>query len=668
MADVVALAQRGDLIAARKLGESLLAARPKDPGLLHLVGVVTCQAGDAARGTPLLRRAFALTPRDMALRVNFARALLDVGAYREAASVADVPDAPPELVRLRGDILKLAGDPAQAMAAYRAAVAAQPGDHAAWNNLGNAALDAGDGDAAVMAFERALALSPGSALIQRNLGKALGAAGRYAQSVERLEQAAAADPSDALTLLELGRALNRVGAHGDALARLGDAARIDRTSAEIFVAIGLTFAELGEFDRAEQGYRFALQAEPGDAQAYLNLGILLEQANRLDDLAALLAEATARLPEGDVLAFLKAVAARRRGDERGALALAQQVQGDAVDTVILNQLIGQLADRLGNTDTAFAAFRRMNEAMAREPIAARFDGTEHRRYVESLAQLTTPEWVASWRPVTVAATPPAPVFLVGFPRSGTTLLDTVLMGHPATHVLEEEPLMARVRQGFDDMAQIADLDEAAVNELRARYFRALAEVAPANPGKLVIDKLPLNLLRGPLIHRIFPDARFIFALRHPCDAVLSCFMQNFKVNQAMASLLDLTNAARFYDAAMGYWQQSRAVMPLDVHELRYEGLVADLAGELRPLIDFLGLEWDDRLLDHQRTASDRGIIRTPSYNQVTEKIYARAKGRWTRYRAHMAPVLPILAPWAERFGYGPLDANGPLDGASGAVE
>lgn len=658
MADVVALAQRGDLIAARKLGESLLTARPKDAGLLHLVGVITCQGGDPARGAPLLRRAFAQTPGDMALRINFARALLDIGAYREAASVADAPDAPPELARLRGDILKLAGDPAQAMAAYRAAVTARPDDHAAWNNLGNAALDTGDGAAAVAAFERALALSPDSVVIQRNLGKALGAAGRYTESVERLAGAAGADPADAITLLELGRALNRVGAHGDALARLGDAARIDRTNAEIFVAIGLTFAELGEFDRAEQGYRFALQADPGDAQAYLNLGILLEQANRLDDLTALLTAAATRIADTDVIAYLKALDARRRGDERTALDFAQQVTGDTIDAVIINQLIGQLADRVGEVDTAFAAFTAMNQAMAREPVASRFDGTEHRRYVEDLAALTTPEWIASWRPVAIDLEPPSPVFLVGFPRSGTTLLDTVLMGHPETHVLEEEPLMARVRDGIGALSEIADLDDAGVAALRARYFEALAAVSPAEPGKLIIDKLPLNLLRGPLIHRIFPDARFIFALRHPCDAVLSCFMQNFKVNQAMASFLALENAARFYDATMAYWQQSRAVMPLIVHELRYEGLVADMAGELRPLIDFLGLEWDDRLLDHQRTASDRGVIRTPSYNQVAEKIYARAKGRWTRYRQHMAPVLPILAPWAERFGYGPLDEAG----------
>lgn len=663
IADVVARAQRGDFAAALQLGEGLLAQHPDDPALLHLIGVVACQSGDAARGAPLLRRALKQMPGDFAIRSNLARALIDLKAYPEALSVADVPGGPPDFVRLRGDILKLSGDSKAAVAAYRAAVAAKPNDHAAWNNLGNAALDADDPETAIAAFSRSLAIAPGSLVVLRNLGKALGADGRYQESVERLEGALQIDPGNPTTLLELGRALNRTGAHGNALARLGDAARIDRRNPEIFVAIGLTFAELGEFDRAEQGYRFGIQADPHYAQAYLNLGILLEQANRLGELDELAAAAEAGNVDANVQRFLQALIARRKGDDQGALALARTVEGEAIDRALVAQLIGQLADRTGETDAAFAAFTEMNRAMAREPAASRFDGTEHRRYAEELAQLTTPDWVASWRPAVPGSEPPAPVFLVGFPRSGTTLLDTVLMGHPATQVFEEEPFMARVRGALGDMSRLAELGEADVNALRNVYFEALAAVAPAEPGKLIIDKLPLNLLRAPLIHRIFPDARFIFALRHPCDAVLSCYMQNFKVNQAMASFLDLENAARFYDAAMDYWMRCRNLFDLNVHELRYESLVADMESELRPLIDFLGLEWDDRILDHRRTAGDRGVIRTPSYNQVTEKIYARARGRWERYRNHMRPVEPILAPWAERFGYGGLDAPGGREAA-----
>jgi hypothetical protein len=119
----------------------------------------------------------------------------------------------------------------------------------------------------------------------------------------------------------------------------------------------------------------------------------------------------------------------------------------------------------------------------------------------------------------------------------------------------------------------------------------------------------------------------------------------------MSSFLDLTNASRTYDRIFRYWEKCREILPLDIHMLRYEAMVADTEAAVRPLFDFLGLDWEDAALDHQRTAIRRGHIRTPSYAQVTEPVYARASGRWTRYREPMKYALPVLAPWVERYGY-----------------
>jgi hypothetical protein len=140
-------------------------------------------------------------------------------------------------------------------------------------------------------------------------------------------------------------------------------------------------------------------------------------------------------------------------------------------------------------------------------------------------------------------------------------------------------------------------------------------------------------------------------LRHPCDVALSCYMQGFEMNDAMANFLDLGDTARLYDLVLSFWQRCREILPLDVFELRYEALVADPAGTLRPLAQFLGLEWSDAVLDHERTAAARGVISTPSYNQVTQRLYADASGRWHRYRDRLDAVLPVLLPWAERLGY-----------------
>lgn len=651
IADVVRLFQSGNLAGARTRGSALLATQPNDPGLLHLLGLIYCQSGDPAQGAHFLKRSLRLKPGDVVARRNLARALLDAGENGEAEAVSAADAGDPILRRFHADALKKQARWGEAITVYRRLVAAHPDDFESWNNLGNTLLETDDVDAALAAFERAGSLQPGNALIQRNLGEALAMAGRHDESVDALERARSLAPNDATVLLELGRALNRVGRSNDALPILGDAARIDPKNAEILMTIGLTFAGLGIFDRAEQGYRFALQADPSSAQAYLNLGVLLEQANRIDELDALIGEATVRGVNSGEILFLRALSGRRRGTLESALELALAVSAETVDDILRNQLIGQLADRRGQIDIAFAAFTAMNRAMADEPLAARFDGTEHARYVDGLTAMTTTQYRASWPSCDLPSSPPAPVFLVGFPRSGTTLLDTVLMGHAGTHVLEEEPVVARVHEMLGDLRGIASLHGDQVRALRARYFEELQAISPPPPGALVIDKLPLNILRIPLIHRIFPDAKFIFAARHPCDVVLSCFMQNFKVNQAMASFLDLGNTATFYDRVLGYWARCQQIFPLTTHVVRYENMVSDIEGEMVRLLEFLDLPWDRNMLDHQQTAANRDFIRTPSYAQVTEKIYDRAQGRWYRYRHHMADVLPVLAPWVEQLGY-----------------
>jgi hypothetical protein len=228
------------------------------------------------------------------------------------------------------------------------------------------------------------------------------------------------------------------------------------------------------------------------------------------------------------------------------------------------------------------------------------------------------------------------------------------MGHEEVAVLDEEPILQRVGDILGGFEQLPGLDVAEIARLRTLYFEELDRLLPDAGGKVAVDKLPLNLLRAPLIHRLFPDARIVFAQRHPCDVVLSCFMQSFVINDAMANFLDLGDAARLYDVVLTFWETCRDVLPLAVHTVRYEALVEDLEGDARALLDFLGLPWDAAVLDHSRTARGRGLISTPSYSQVIQPLYREASGRWTRYRAEMAPVLPVLAPWALRLGYGDI--------------
>jgi hypothetical protein len=244
-----------------------------------------------------------------------------------------------------------------------------------------------------------------------------------------------------------------------------------------------------------------------------------------------------------------------------------------------------------------------------------------------------------------------PAFLVGFPRSGTTLLDTFLMGHPDTLVLEEVHLLGAAERQIGKAAKLTRTSLSGLERARQAYFAELDLHVPSNFSGLAIDKLPLNLLGAPFIQAMFPGAQIIFAQRHPCDAVLSGFMQSFVMNEAMASFLTIEDSADLYDAVMSGWFAIRDAFSLNVKTVRYERLVEDPESELRPLVDFLGLEWDENMLAHTKTAKERGTIITPSYDQVTEPLSTRSVGRWQRYRKQLEPVLPVLLPWAKQLGY-----------------
>src|SRR4030095_5794908 len=203
---------------------------------------------------------------------------------------------------------------------------------------------------------------------------------------------------------------------------------------------------------------------------------------------------------------------------------------------------------------------------------------------------------------------PAPVFLFGFPRSGTTLLDTMLMGHPAIEVLEEEPTLHKAFELFANYDDIPTASDHLIQQARDAYFETAKERTPVKPGNLLVDKNPLAITAVPFIRRLFPEARVILALRHPCDVLLSCYVTNFRMNDGMASFVDLKTGAELYDISFSYFERVQALMPTPAHTVMEEKVVADQDGELRKLFDFLGLDWHDAVLDHQTTALGRGRI------------------------------------------------------------
>lgn len=651
--DALRAASSGRIADACRIGEQGLASGGDAAALSAMLGTLHCRSGDFTAGARHLRAAQALRSDDPVIAVNLAAALIQLEDYAGARDALPdslvLADRSMRLERLRGFVAQSLEDFPAAIASYERVVAAAPDDWESWNNLGNARRSAGDFEGGLQALGRALAIAPDSPPTRLNYATALEQAGRFEDAEREYRRMAEDFPGDEKALRELFALLKRQYREEEANEALAEAVR--RAPKDVGLALGLASDLLnrGRHSAAEEEYRRVLGMEPSNAIAFLGVATVLDQMNRTEELSALVGEACAANVSDAGLSFIKAFDHRRAKRYAEGLEALAHVP-DEMETARRQQLLGQLLEGAGRYDEAFAAFERMNAITADDPSQPAARAAAYRAQVRKHRDTLTREWVDSWAPAEIDDRP-SPAFLVGFPRSGTTLLDTILMSHPGTEVLEEEPTLMHALDALGGFDAIPTASSEDIRRARDAYFDTARALTPLAPGALLIDKNPLAMNSIPLIRRLFPDAKIILALRHPCDVVLSCFATNFKPNNAMVTFLWLDSAAELYDLSFGYLEKARQLLQPALHTIVYENIVADRDSELRPLFDFLGLEWDDRVLDHQSTARSRGHIKTASYAQVVEPIYKSSAGRWQNYRKQMEPVLPLLEPWAAKFGY-----------------
>jgi tetratricopeptide (TPR) repeat protein len=492
-------------------------------------------------------------------------------------------------------------------------------------------------------------MAPDAAPALINLGRAYRDAGQPEKAETLLRKMADDFPEDPQPLIDLHDLLKTQAREDEILEVVDRALTLKPNDVELLLARARHFGATHDMAKAEKDFRRALAIDPINSDGFVGLTTVYEhsQAEKLEDLAQ---EAERLGVERNALNLVRAFAHRRaRRYEEGVAALA--LVDEAFEGPRQEHVRGQLLEGLGDYNGAFEAFERMNQAHSDEPSnplerAARLRGL----LSDQLAQ-TTSEWFESWKAASIEPEGRSPVFLVGFPRSGTTLLDTILMGHPDTVVMEEQPVINRLKAELGGFQAISLMDEAAIRKAQRRYFEIAAEYADLSTGSVLVDKLPLLLNEAALIHRLFPEALFLFAQRHPVDVLTSCYVANFNLNDAMCNFLRLDTAAEFYDLTMKTWENARKVLPLNVHTVVYEEMVQDPPAVLRPVVEAIWLDWHDDMLDHTKTAAERGQIKTASYAQVTQPIYTRSVGRWQNYREHLEPILPVLAPWIEKFGY-----------------
>lgn len=628
----------GDLGRARDLAERGIDQAPS-PQLQHLVGLIDCRLGNVESGVNWLRRACEGEPANVAFRVMLARALIDSGRARDALDAAPPPEgtSPAELAlwHVRAEAAEAAGDKALALQALARLCSAGIGDWRIWRDYAQALAAAERWVESSRAFEQAARLKPDELELQHELAKALSRAGRHDQSADELRKWVEASPPDAYNRIVLARLFANLGRTDEADAQLNEAARM---------ATGRDWA--GDWQTL-----LDIAASPSgeiDVEVLREIGALLERSSRMQLLGELFEAAEAKGIQRERLGYPAAAVALRNGNAAEAKQLLS-AESPEVDPLRWHWMMARIADSLGDSELAFSEADAMNRSVQDYDRWRRMAQSQL-QWVRSLTETITPHWAAGLSRLEQGDRP-APVLLAGFPRSGTTLLDTFLMGHPDVTVLEEIEFIDPVERILGKIPTLPDRSAQDLAEARKAYLDELDRHLPERRGGLVVDKLPLKLLAVPYLYAMFPDLRIIFAQRHPCDCVLSCFMQAFALNNAMACFLDIRDSADYYDAILSFWMRARGTFGLKVHTVVYEDLIADPEKSIRPVTDFLGLEWREELLDHRATARARGAISTPSFDQVVQPLTDKASGRWRRYRSQLEPVLPVLLPWAERLGY-----------------
>ena len=562
---------------------------------------------------------------------------------------------------MRGIIHRKLGRFTDAEACCRHALKLDPARAEAHQALGAAVQCQGRLEEAIESYRRATRLQPGSAETHYLLGNALRETGDSVEAIESYCRAVEINPDFVEALCNLGAVLNAREKVQEAVEVLNRAVKLRPDSPQILCNMALVLHGADRYEEALEKYRQALRLKPDFEDAICQLTALLEKMNHLDEAAEMVERYLPQFRNNADLLLVAGKLKRRDKQLDAALAYFEQAALQPLGAMGLGNLhkeIGRLYDNKREPERAFWHWQEGNRLVG-EAVAGDFgDGNQYLDRVRRMKSYLPDVCLSEGDTASIEADPgeDSPVFLLGFARSGTTLLEQILDSHPALQTLGEKGTVAAMVKEFEMIVQgrsepLQNLTSDEIARLREVYFREVSRHIERKAGTLLVDKMPLDTINVHVIWRVFPKAKFLLAIRHPCDVCLSCFMQSFRANEAMLSFLTLENTARTYSEVMQVWQAALARLPLNFHRVRYEDLVANFELEARALVDFIGVEWHDAVFNHAEHASKRGSIKTPSYHQVTQPIYQHAKYRWKRYAQHFEPVMPTLQPFIEYFGY-----------------
>jgi len=481
----------------------------------------------------------------------------------------------------------------------------------------------------------------------------------FNKACKLLDKAAEINPNIVEAHNNLGIAYDNLREIDKAKKCFNKSIEINPNYVEAYLNLGKLYTNMGEIEKSENFYNDAIAINPKYFDAYNNLMNLFEKTNQNEKLKKIIILAEEKFKNHPVVKLFYGFYLFKTQNFLDAIKNLEEIKFDKKEfnrEMLRSFVLARCYDQMDNVEKSFFYFKKRNELDLNHK-SNDIDKNKTLQIVEDRKNFFKKNEINEWSILKSDNKNENPVFLIGFQRSGTTLLDNILRSHNSIEVIEEKPIVGnfvtyinqKISSNFQNLKSI---DEDNLQDFRKFYFDYRKKyINKKDNAKIYIDKMPLNIIHVGEIVRIFPNAKFIVTLRHPYDCVLSCYMQNFKLNNANANFLDLKDAASFYNSVMNLWEQYISVFKVNYHIIKYEDIVLDFEKSVQKVLNFLELPWSNNVFEFYKTAQNRNKISSASYDQVIKPIYSKSVDKWKKYEKQIAEILPILKPWINKFNY-----------------
>jgi tetratricopeptide (TPR) repeat protein len=628
-----------------------LRLQPNYPEAANNLGLALLALGDTEAAIDQFRAAIQLRPDFAMAHNNLGNTLRGLGDVETAvAEFREAVRCDPGLAESRsnlGQLLCERNDFKEALVHCSEAVRLRPNFPEALSNLGNVLRELGRLDEAKARYAEALRLNPGIGMIYNNMAQALQEEGNLDNALAWYQEALRLDPNTARIHCNLASAIGEKDMYNEAIARYEVALRLDPNCPEAHNGIGFIHHEQGRDDEARTHYQTALRVKPDFAPALCNLGTLLEELNELEEAQKCFRAALRRDPtHGGALGQLATLLRDKLPDEDLAALRRLLAEPDLLEgkRIALHFGLAQVLD--ARREYAEAA-EHLREGNALSLAACRkrghgYDRAAHTQFVTDMIATCTPEWFERVRGLGLDSE--RPVFIVGLPRSGTTLVEQVLASHSRVFGAGE---LRFTREDFESLPAVMSSDDAAMVCLDRLDREAIGIIGQKHLDHLhtlngeasrIVDKMPDNYMYLGLLAALFPKAKFIHCRRDLRDVAVSCWITNFRQIRWASDPDDIASRFHEYQRLMEHW---RAVLPVPLLDIHYEDTVADLEGVARRLVAWCGLEWEPACLAFHKT---KRPVRTASVTQVRQPVYTRSVARWKHYEPALGDLFARLVP------------------------